>query len=118
MRRRRVARPPKDYAIATVLLFVFLSLLWGVIGLIGKEERARMAAKEAEADLTSLSEREAKLAASIAELSTERGQEASLREAYGVARPGEEVIIVVSPGEGEKLGELPWWRKFLGFFGL
>lgn len=118
MRRRRLRRPPREYAIGAVLLLVFFSLLWGVIGLIGKEERARLAAKEAKAELASLSEREAKLTASLAELSTARGQEASLRETYGVARPGEEVIIVVAPGEGEALGELPWWRKFLGFFGL
>jgi len=118
MRRRRLKRPPRDYAIAGVLLIVFGSLLWGVVGLIGKEERARTAAKEAEVQLASLKEREIKLAASLAELTTPRGQEASLRETYGVARPGEEVIIVVAKGEGEALGALPWWRSFLGFFGL
>jgi cell division protein FtsB len=118
MRRRRMRRPPRDYAIAGVLLVVFLSLVWGVVGLVGKEERARKAAREAKAELASLSEREESLKKSLAELATPRGQEASLRETYGVARPGEEVIIVVTPGEGEELEELAWWRKFLGFFGL
>ncbi len=118
MRRKRVRRPLKDYLIAGVLLIVFCSLLWGVIGLIGKEERARKAVGEAKRQLASLSEREENLRKSLAELATPRGQEASLRETYGVARPGEEVIIVVAPGEGEQLDELPWWRKALGFFGL
>ncbi len=118
IRRRRAKRPPRDYLIAGVLLFVFCSLLYGVVDLFGKEERARIAAKDAEAALTSLSEREAKLTASLAELSTERGQEASLRETYGVAKPGEEVYIVVEPSEGKDLGELPWWRTLFGSFGI
>ncbi|HYD93327.1 MAG TPA: hypothetical protein VEB18_02620 [Candidatus Paceibacterota bacterium] len=116
MRRKR--RPPRDYIIAGVLCVVLLWLLWLVWGIFQKEERARHAAEEAQAQLEALTEREATLRANLADLRTERGQEASFRETYGVARPGEEVIIVVPPGEGEDLGELPWWRTFLGWFGL
>lgn len=69
-------------------------------------------------ELAALTEREATLRENLEDLATERGQEASYRETYGVARPGEEVIIVVPAGDGEEMGELPWWRSFLGFFGL
>ncbi len=116
MRRKR--RPAKDYVIAGVLALAFLWMSWQVIAIFLKEERAREAAAGAKAELAALSEREATLKANLADLSTERGQEASLRETYGVARPGEDVIIVVPPGDGEALGDLPWWRSFLGFFGL
>lgn len=116
MRRKR--RPTKEYIIAGVLALAFIWLSWQVVGIFLKEERARKAANDAKAELAALSEREDTLRQNLEELSTERGQEASFRETYGVARPGEEVIIVVPAGDGDELGELPWWRSFLGFFGL
>lgn len=118
MRRRKQRRPVKDYFIAGGLLVLLVWLSFLVIGIAGKEERARKAAIEAHAELESLTEREATLKRNLADLGSERGQEASLRETYGVARPGEEVIIVVAPSEGEELGEFSWWQSFLGFFGL
>lgn len=116
MRRKR--RPTRDYLIAGALLLAFLWLSFQVFAILVKEERARKAAGDAKAELAALSEREATLRTNLEELQTERGQEASLRDTYGVARPGEEVIIVVPPGDGDNLGNLPWWRSFLGFFGL
>ena len=116
--KRRKRRPPTDYLIAGALALLLIWLLVLLFGIVGKEERARHAAGDAKAELTSLILREETLRENLEELQTERGQEASLRETYGVAKPGEEVIIVIEPGEGDRLGELPWWRKFLGFFGL
>lgn len=116
--KRLKRRPPTDYLIIGVLMLVVLWLFFLLIGIVGKEERAREAARATKAELESLTEREATLRKNIEELSTERGQEASLRETYGVARPGEEVIIVIQAGEEETLDKLSWWRKFLGWFGL
>lgn len=115
-RRRRIDY--KEYVVAALLLALLIWLLFLTWGIFEKEERARYAAEEAKAQLASLREREATLKQNLEDLATDRGREASLRETYGVARPGEEVIIVVPPDGGEELGELPWWRKFLGFFGL
>lgn len=115
---RRKRRPFREYAIIAALVVALLWLAWLVWGILIKEERARLAAEGARHELAALTEREATLRKNLEDLGTERGQEASLRETYGVARPGEEVIIVVPPGEGEDLGELPWWRKALGWFGL
>lgn len=115
---RRMKRPSLDYLIVGVLVVLAGWFSWLLIGIVEKEERARKAADEARTEFLALSEREATLRQNLVELETSRGQEASLRETYGVARPGEEVIIVLHPGEGEKLEELSWWNKFLGFFGL
>ncbi len=118
MRKRRVKRPPHEYIIALVLLVVALWLTYMLIGIVRKEEIARTAADDARRELSALTEREMTLKENLDELQTVRGQEASIRETYGVARPGEEVIIVVPPPEEPPLQELPWWNKFLGFFGL
>ncbi len=115
---RRMKRPPLDYLIVVVLVVLVGWLSWLLLGIVEKEERARTAAQQARAELASLTEREATLRRNLAELETPRGQEASLRETYGVARPGEEVIIVLAPDEGKELAELSWWNRFLGFFGL
>lgn len=115
---RRMKRPPRDYFIVAALIVLVGWLLWLLLGIIQKEERARKASGEAYAELVSLTERETTLRQNLAELETTRGQEASFRETYGVARPGEEVIIVLAPEEDIELAELSWWNKFLGFFGF
>lgn len=118
IRRRRRAPDYKQIALAVFLVILLSWLLYMVWDIYEKEERARYAAEDAKSELAALSEREATLSANLSDLSTERGREASLRETYGVARPGEEVIIVVAPEGGQELGELPWWRKWLGYLGL
>jgi cell division protein FtsB len=118
IKRRKAARPPHHYAIAGVLALVSLWLFFMLTGLFQKEETARQAAAEARRELDALAKREATLKQNLEDLATERGQEASIRETYGVARPGEEVIIVVEPPPEKPLQELPWWNKVLGWFGL
>ncbi|HYF29288.1 MAG TPA: hypothetical protein VEA36_02915 [Candidatus Paceibacterota bacterium] len=115
-------RKPKkkvgQYALAAVLALSIIWFSWLVFGIARKEEVARRAVAETKAELASLKDRESVLQANLDELSTERGQEATLRQTYGVARPGEEVIIVVPPEEEPEKVELPWYKKFLGWFGI
>lgn len=95
---------------------VWLALL--VVGIWKKQEIARQAVTDTRAELALLTERKGVLAANLAELDTERGQEASLRQNFGVARPGEEVIIVVPKKELPPPPELTFWQKvkeFLSF---
>lgn len=108
----------KEYALASLLALAIVWLLWLIWGIARKEEIARNAVEETAAELATLKEREAVLAANVAELSTERGHEATLRQTYGVARPGEEVIIVVPPEEEPEKVHVPWWRQFIGWFGF
>jgi len=117
MARRKETLSFKEGALIVLLALVLLWLLWLLWGIVQKEERARHAAMEAQAELAGLMERKEILTENIAELNTPRGEEATLREAHGVARPGEEVIIVVED-EREVGPPLPWWRKVFGWFGL
>lgn len=118
MARRAKQRPITDYLLAGVLVIAVLWLGYMLIGIFHKEEVARKAAGEARQELTALSLREQTLHKNLEDLKTARGQEASIRETYGVARPGEEVIIVVEPPPEKPLEALSWWDKFLGWFGL
>lgn len=115
---RTKRRPLRDYLIGGVLLLVMAWLLYLLIGIIQKEEVARMAAKDTHRELEQLQERKTTLETNLHELGTPRGQEASYREQFGVARPGEEVIIVVPTQTEKPQAPLPWWRKLFGWFGL
>lgn len=113
--RRRSTHKPLHYVLALLLALLVLALLFMVIGIVEKEETARKAAGQARRELGALLEREKTLEQNVNDLHTERGREASIRETYGVARPDEEVIIVVEPEAEEPLKELSWWDKFLGW---
>ena len=108
----------REYVIAGLLALAMIWLMFLIFGIFRKEEIARHTAKETNEQLHILQEREAILRGNIDELNTERGQEETLRETYGVARTGEEVIIVVPPKEATTTITLPWWKRTLGWFGI
>lgn len=116
--KRQRAQQLGEYLLAGFLLLVVLILAWAVWGIARKEEIARRAVEDRKAELAILEERKAVFEANLAELSTERGQEATLRQNHGVAKSGEEVIIVVPPKEDELGPPLPWYKRLLGFFGI
>ncbi len=118
MPRRVSKKRMSEYVLAGALAVLVLWLLWLLIGIIRKEEIARHAVADTKAELATLQTRQTTLKQNLAELDTERGQEASLRETYGVAKPGEGVIIVVPPKIATSTPTLPWWRKALGWFHL
>ncbi|MDB5237657.1 MAG: hypothetical protein JWL88_759 [Parcubacteria group bacterium] len=115
---RRRAIPVKEYLIAVVLALALLWLAFLTFGIARKEEIARHAVKDTQAQLAQLSARQATLQQNINDLSTQRGQEAVMRQTYGVAKPGEEVIIVVPPKELPPPPALTWWQKIVAWFGL
>ncbi len=96
-----------------LVAFWLLSLIWG---LVGKAQIAVQEAHNAERQYQALEERKATLAANLAALATGRGQDAAIRTAFGVARPGEEVIVVVPPVAATATPPLSWWQKFLSWF--
>lgn len=118
-------RKPKQRAhaageyVLTLLLVAMVTLLaWAVWGIAKKEAVARKAVESRKAELAILKDRRAAFETSLAELSTDRGQEATLRHNHGVAKAGEEVIIVVPPEEDELEPRLSPWKRFLGWFGI
>ncbi len=101
---------------AGVLLLVafwLMSLIWG---LVGKARIAVVEAHNAQRQYQALEERRVILEENLATLSTPRGQDAAIRTAFGVARPGEEVIVVVPPVLATTTLSLPWWQKMLNWF--
>ncbi|MDB5264783.1 MAG: hypothetical protein JWN64_354 [Parcubacteria group bacterium] len=118
MPRKPTKKRVGEYALAGVLALALLWILFLLWGIVRKEEIARHAVRDTKAQLAVLEERRGTLSANLAELKTERGQEATLRQTHGVARPGEEVIIVV-PGEATTTApKIPWQKRFFGWFGF
>ncbi len=99
-----------------ILLLVAFWLVTLIYGLAGKAQVAVSQANEAKAQYQSLEARKAILEANLAALGTARGKDAAIRTAFGVARPGEEVIVVVPPATSTPTATPTWWEKILNFF--
>ena len=101
--------------ICFLLLIVFwlASLIWG---LVGKAKIAISQEREANKQYQSLEERKSALQADLSALATARGQDAAIRTAFSVARPGEEVIVVVPPATSTPTSTPSWWQKVLNWF--
>lgn len=98
------------------LLIVWFSYL--VFGIVHKEEIARHTVADTRAQLNELTLRKDTLKQDLDELATERGKEASFRQDFGVAKPGEDVIVIVPSKEVIPPPELTWWEKTKAFFGF
>ena len=99
-----------------VLLLIAFWLATSIWGLFAKANVAVSEANEAKWQYEALEERKAMLEANLAALETPRGKDAAIRTSFGVARPGEEVIIVVPPVPATTTEPLSWWEKVLGWF--
>lgn len=111
----RVQQWRRGLWIGLLLLLVgwLLYLIWGLTGKVAiafREER------EVKGQYDALEARRMVLEADLKELQTPRGQEAAIREAFGVAKPGEEVIVLVPPVQATTTAPAPWWRKVLDWF--
>jgi cell division protein FtsB len=118
MARRPNRNRMREYVIAALLALVIVWLVSLIFGIARKEEIARTTVAETKEELAQLEVRKETLQANIAELGTDRGQEASLRQTFGVAKPGEEVIIVVTEKDLPPPPEVTWWARVLHFFGI
>lgn len=105
----------RDYVMAGLLSGVLVWLIVLNVSIFRKEEIARTTARDTAAQLASLQSRQQALDGDINELSTERGQEATLRETFGVAKPGEGVIIVVPAKAATTTPPVPWYQKWFGW---
>lgn len=117
-RRKRRHIDVKEYLLTAFLALLIVWLLWLLFGIARKEEIARKAVADTKGELAALENRREVLESNIRELKTARGQEATYRDTYGVARPGEGVIIVVPPKEATTTPPLPWWKKALQKIGF
>jgi len=112
MRAKQLRR---GFVIGGLLLAAFwLASL--IFGLSGKAHIAVSQAREGEWQYRELEARRIALEADIAALATARGKDAAIRTAFGVARPGEEVIVVVPPVAATSTAPLSWWQRLLDWF--
>lgn len=116
---RRVHRTtPRQWLTAGAL---FLAIIWlGIANwnIFKKEEIARHAAADTKAQLGVLTDRADMLQGNLHDLSTERGKEAVLRQTYGVAKPGEEVVVVVPTEQATSTPPAPWYKRVSNWFGF
>lgn len=111
------------YSRTSVVLLIILLLILGkaVWNIYGKELQSRKERDVAEKKLTELKERESTLKAQTEALKTDFGKEEEIRSKFGVAKPGEEVIIVVPKEKEKPQEEQGWfegiWQKIKSIFG-
>lgn len=113
MKTRKRRADAKEYLLTVFLALLIVWLLWLLFGIVRKEEIARHAVADTRGQLASLEARKETLQGNIEELQTPRGQDATYRDTYGVAKPGEGVIIVTPPKEATSTPPLPWWQKVI-----
>lgn len=111
------------YAKATLGVLFVLSVIVarGAWQVYQKAAIARAERVEAESSLGELVSRTKGLEESIDRLKSERGVEEEIRQKFTVARPGEEVVIVVDETSkkgknGASDGTIASWMKFLEFW--
>ncbi|HEY5383099.1 MAG TPA: hypothetical protein VIJ88_00920 [Candidatus Paceibacterota bacterium] len=93
--RRQVLRFFAGVAGILLLFFVTFGAVRAVWGMYGKFAEAAESDSEARQNLTELKAQEAQVSAAVEALSSSRGQEAQLRQSYGVALPGEGEIQII-----------------------
>lgn len=89
-----------------------VSLIWGISQ---KVQIAVSQAYEGKRQYAALEARRERLEANLAELETPRGKDAAIRTAFGVAKWGEALIVVVSPATSTLPSAKPWWRRVLNW---
>lgn len=100
-------------SVTILVSFWLLSLIWG---LVGKAQIAVGEAHNAQRQYQVLEERKKALEANLAVLATDRGRDAVIRTTFGVARPGEEVIVVVPPATTAPTSTPSWWQRIVNWF--
>ncbi len=106
---------PKEYLLIGLLSILLLWLISLNESIFTKEEIARKAVTEAQKQLSDLKTRENTLQQNINDLSTERGQEETVRETFGVAKPGEDEIIVIPPNTPTTTPAKTFWQRWFGW---
>ena len=98
-----------------ILAFLCIFIASGVVGLLGGFRDTLKNKKIAEEKMMELEARKVRLVKDLANLETDEGKEKIFRENYGLAKEGEEVIIVVDEKiPPEALDD----KKGKGFFGF
>ena len=101
-----------------MILFAILVLIfaWNVFGFWGKMEETAKNKKTAEDKIVDLQKQKDKLSNDISKLNTDQGVEENIRDKFGLAKPGEGMIVVVDDTSKPPAPPSSVSSKFLGFF--
>ncbi len=117
--KRRWQKILYSRASLAALLVVLFFVAKGTWGVYQKEAESGRNLEAATRELNKVSVRKELLTANITRLRTERGAEEEIRNRFRVAKPGEELIVIVDSGATGTLPTLPpqnLWEKFMGLF--
>ena len=102
------------------LLILVLVAASGVWSVYQKERESLQLRSEAESQYNMLSQQQTQLQSDIANLETDRGKEAALRQQYAVGKKGEGLIVIVdSKADVPRQASstiMQWVHKFLPFW--
>ena len=117
--KRRIRRFVASPWVLAVLCALIVIAAWNTLDMYKKWRLSEEALEQARASYGSLEARAGFLDTKIGELSTEAGIEAEVRERFGVAKPGEAVIVVLSDDDEHEFVEEDegWWARVRGWFG-
>lgn len=114
-KRRRVLSSNITIGVLCIVIAIAAKETWD---LYAKERHARELLENARVRQESLGEREAFLKSELANLGDEEGVEGELRERFGIAKPGEKVIVLIDE-EATTTFEEPkkgWWARLWSWF--
>ncbi len=115
-RIRKILYSRGALAVAFILLLLIGKATWG---LYIKERESRKNLDRVEAELSALTARERKLQEDIARLQTPEGLESEIREQFQVAKPGEQMVVLVGEEKAaavESVTEPSFVSKFFDLF--
>ena len=101
--------------VLVVLIIVLLFFAWGVIRFMIKLNETSKNRKIAEMKVSELTQAKMKLSSDIESLNTERGLEENIREKFGLAKEGENLIIILDDKNALNLKDKKpnWFTLFL-----
>lgn len=118
-KRQRIKRLLYSPSMLSLLGLLVCVVLFNTWDLYTKERDTHTIRSEKDRELAELKKREAFLDRKLEMLGTPEGVEAEVRTRFGVAREGEQVMILVdqaSTSEKEAT-HAPWWERVRGWFG-
>jgi cell division protein FtsB len=101
--------------VLAVLFVITLVFAWSVLGFWGKMSDTRKNKQLVETKVLELQKEKERLSADISKLNTEEGVEDSIREKFGLAKEGEQLIVVVDE-ESKEVEEEEGSNWFTSFF--
>jgi cell division protein FtsB len=111
--RKNILESPPALALLGIVVLVFA---WSVIRFWGKMAETRKNKDIAEAKTEALLEQKDALRSDIEKLRTDRGKEEFFRENYGLAKEGEDVIVIVDKAPEKEAEKRSAISGFFSFF--